>query len=101
MSSDSGWCDAVKSEFGDLTGTTVNVYTVIVAPEDKPYVEAYKPFTECTGAAVNYEGSKEFEAQIVVRVQSGNPPDVAMFPQPGLLSQIVMPPAPSNRCPNR
>jgi alpha-glucoside transport system substrate-binding protein len=89
VSADSGWCDAVKSQFGDLTGKTVNVYTVIVAPEDKPYVEAYKPFTDCTGATVNYEGSKEFEAQIVVRVQSGNPPDVAMFPQPGLLSQIV------------
>ena len=28
-----------QGEFGDLTGTTVSVYTVIVAPEDKPYVE--------------------------------------------------------------
>ena len=38
----------------------------------------------------DYEGSKEFEAQIGVRVDSsGNPPDVAIFPQPGLLSQIV------------
>ena len=48
-----------------------------------------KPFTDCTGATVTYEGSKEFEAQIGVRVNSGNPPDVAIFPQPGLLSQIV------------
>ena len=49
-----------------------------------------------------YEGSKEFEAQIGVRVQSGNPPDIGIFPQPGLLSQIVeRPPAPSSRCPRR
>ena len=26
---------------------------------------------------------------MLVRIQSGNPPDVAIFPQPGLLSQIV------------
>ena len=37
----------------------------------------------------SYEDSKDFEAQVIVRIQSGNPPDVAIFPQPGLLSQIV------------
>ena len=83
------WCDTIKSTYGDLTGKQVNVYTVIVAPEDQPYIDSFKPFEECTGAKVNYEGTKEFEAQIVVRVQSGNPPDLAMFPQPGLLQQIV------------
>ncbi len=89
VSADSGWCDAVKGQYGDLTGKTVGVYSVITAPEDQPYVEAYKAFTECTGAKVTYEGSKEFEAQVGVRVSSGNPPDVAVFPQPGLLQQIV------------
>ncbi len=86
---DSGWCDTVKEKFPGIEGTTVGVYTTIVAPEDKPYVDAFKQFTDCTGANVQYEGSKEFEAQIVVRVQSGNPPDIGIFPQPGLLSQIV------------
>ena len=83
------WCDTLKSTYGDLTGKTVGVYSTIVAPEDQPYIDSFKPFTDCTGATVKYEGSKEFEAQVVVRVQSGNPPDVAIFPQPGLLSQIV------------
>jgi alpha-glucoside transport system substrate-binding protein len=76
-------------QYGDLEGTTVTLYTSIVAPEDAGYIEAFKPFEECTGATVVYEGSKEFEAQIVVRVQSGNPPDVALFPQPGLLQTVV------------
>ncbi len=83
------WCDTVKSTYGDLTGTTVGIYATIVAPEDQPYIDAMKPFEECTGATVKYEGSKEFEAQVIVRVQSGNPPDIAIFPQPGLLQQIV------------
>jgi alpha-glucoside transport system substrate-binding protein len=76
-------------QFGDLSGRTVNVYTSIVAPEDASHKESYKLFTECTGAKVQYEGSKEFEAQLVVRVRSGNPPDIAYVPQPGLLQTLV------------
>ena len=53
------------------------------------YQKSFEPFTECTGAKVVYEGSKEFETQVTVRVQSGNPPDIAIMPQPGLLKQIV------------
>ncbi|MGH8894047.1 MAG: ABC transporter substrate-binding protein, partial [Actinomycetes bacterium] len=77
------------TEFGDLTGTTVKVYTSIVAPEDQAHKDSYALFTECTGAKVQYEGSKEFEAQLVVRVRSGNPPDIAYVPQPGLLNTLV------------
>ena len=36
-----------------------------------------------------YEGSKEFEAQLKVRVKAGNPPDIAYVPQPGLLATLV------------
>jgi alpha-glucoside transport system substrate-binding protein len=76
-------------EYGDLSGKTVSVYTSIVAPEDQPHIDSYKPFEECTGATVTYEGSKEFEAQLVVKIQSGNAPDVAYIPQPGLLQTLV------------
>ena len=77
------------TEYGDLSGTEVNVYTSIVAPEDASHKESYQLFTECTGAEVVYEGSKEFEAQLIVRVKSGNPPDIAYVPQPGLLNTLV------------
>ena len=75
--------------FGDLTGKEVKVYTSIVAPEDKSQKDSYKLFTTCTGAKVVYEASREFEAQLVVRVKSGNPPDIAYVPQPGLLQTLV------------
>ena len=77
------------TEFGDLSGETVRVYTSIVAPEDQSHIDSYKLFEDCTGAKVEYEGSKEFEAQLVVRVRSGNPPDIAYVPQPGLLNTLV------------
>ena len=77
------------TQFGDLTGKKVHVYTTIVAPEDKSQKDSYKLFTDCTGATVQYEGSKEMEAQILVRAQSGNLPDIAYLPQPGLLNTLV------------
>ncbi len=81
-------CEAY-SQYGDLSGTQVSLYTSIVAPEDQPHIDSYRKFEECTGARVVYEGSKEFEAQLPVRIQSGNPPDVAYIPQPGLLQTLV------------
>lgn len=80
---------SVYEEFGDLSGTEVNVYTSIVEPESDQQIESYAPFEECTGVTVNYEGSREFEAQLLVRLQAGNAPDVAYMPQPGLLTTIV------------
>jgi alpha-glucoside transport system substrate-binding protein len=77
------------ADFGDLSGKEVGVYTSIVAPEDQAQKDSYKLFTTCTGATVKYEGSKEFEAQLPVRVQAGNPPDIAFVPQPGLLKTLV------------
>jgi alpha-glucoside transport system substrate-binding protein len=77
------------SSFGDLKGKTVSVYTGIVTPEDTAYKESYKPFEQCTGVTVKYEGDKSFETQILVRTKAGNPPDLAIVPQPGLLKQLV------------
>ena len=80
---------AAYEEFGDLTGKTVSIYTSIVTPEDTPQINSYKPFEECTGVTVKYEGDKSFETQVLVRARAGNPPDLAIVPQPGLLKQLV------------
>ncbi len=80
---------APYTAFGDLKGKTVTIYTGIVTPEDTPHKESYKPFESCTGATVKYEGDKAFETQILVRAKAGNPPDLAIVPQPGLVKQLV------------
>jgi len=46
-------------------------------------------FEEATGIDIQYEGTKEFETTISVRVDAGDPPDIADFPQPGLLKLFV------------
>ena len=80
---------AQLEQFGDLTGKTVSVYTSILPPEQQAHEKSYEVFTECTGAKVDYEGSDQFETQLVVRVKAGNAPDIAYIPQPGLLKTVV------------
>ncbi len=65
---------AAYEQYGDLSGKEVSVYTSIVDPESKQQTDSYKPFEECTGATIKYEGSREFEAQLPVRLQAGNAP---------------------------
>ncbi|MDO5083947.1 MAG: ABC transporter substrate-binding protein [Arachnia propionica] len=76
-------------EYGDLTGKAVTVYTPIVAPEDQPHIDSFTTFEKCTGAKINYEGSREFETQLPVKIEAGSPPDIAYLPQPGLLNTLV------------
>lgn len=76
-------------QFGDIDGAEVEVYTTIVDPESQSFIDAFGPFEECTGVSINYNGSRQFEAQLPVRVNAGNAPDIAFLPQPGLLAQMV------------
>ncbi|MGY4541587.1 alpha-glucoside transport system substrate-binding protein [Arthrobacter sp. UYNi723] len=78
-------CSAYES-YGKHDGKTVSVYSTIVDIEATNLETAWATFEECTGATIKYEGSKEFETQIGVRAKAGNAPDVAIFPQPGLLA---------------
>ena len=79
-------------EFADyqgFSGTEVEVYTTVVSPEAELFQESFVEFEDCTGITINYNGSKEFEAQLPVRVEGGTAPDIAVFPQPGLLAAMV------------
>lgn len=80
-----GDCSAYES-YGKHDGKTISVYSTIVDIEATNLETAWSQFEECTGATVKYEGSKEFETQIGVRAKAGNAPDVAIFPQPGLMA---------------
>ena len=79
------WCD-MKDQ---LQGKTVSIYTSIVTPEDASHKASYKAFTDCTGVTIKYEGDKDFEKNLPQRAQSGNLPDIAFIPQPGLLLTMV------------
>ncbi len=86
----------VMEDFQDLglEGETVNVFGAFVDADAERFNEALRPFEDATGIDVVYEGSGDFETLIRVRVEGGDAPDVAAFPQPGLfqdLSDSVVP----------
>lgn len=68
---------------GSLSGTKVTVGGAFVDVEGTAFEAAVKPFEDATGADVVYNGDKSFEQNLNVQVQAGNPPDVALLPQPG------------------
>lgn len=81
---------AAYTQYGDLKGKTVTVYTSIASDaEANPQKESYKPFEQCTGATIKYEGSSDFEAQLPVRIRANTAPDIAYIPQPGLLKTLA------------
>jgi len=51
--------------------------------------DSIKGFEEKTGIDIQYTGSKEFEANINIRLDGGDRPDIVDYPQPGLLRYAV------------
>lgn len=90
-SSSTGSSDcSAYTQYGDLNGKTVTIYTSIASDtEAQPHIDSFDMFEQCTGVTIKYEGDREFESQMPIRVEAGNAPDLAYFPQPGLLNTIV------------
>lgn len=67
----------------------VTVYGTIADAEAKLLEESWAGWSKENNIDIKYESSKEFETQIAVRAQGGNAPDLAIFPQPGLLGDLA------------
>ncbi|PSN17756.1 ABC transporter substrate-binding protein [filamentous cyanobacterium CCP5] len=68
---------------------TVTVLGVVIGEQQEKLEAALAPFEEETGIDVVYEGTDAFATLLPVRVDSGNAPDIAMFPQPGLMADFA------------
>jgi hypothetical protein len=80
-----------KALTGEYAGTTVTVDGAFEGndPDGVKMDQSVALFEELTGIDVNYIGNKEFEATISVRVDAGDAPDIADFPQPGKAASYV------------
>ncbi|WP_244327730.1 ABC transporter substrate-binding protein [Roseibium sp. RKSG952] len=79
--------EALKSQ--DLSGKSVSVFGPWLTPDDDNVKATLAYFEAATGIDVQYSGSDSFEQQIVIDTQAGSPPDVAVFPQPGLAADLA------------
>lgn len=67
----------------------VTVLGVWGGSEFEAFAAAVEPFTKETGIGMAFETSREQATVLVTRVQAGNPPDIAILPQPGLLVDLA------------
>ena len=79
--------EALKSM--DLSGETVSVFGPWLGPDKELVESVIAYFEEATGANVEYSGSDSFEQQIRIDTEAGSPPNVAVFPQPGLAADLA------------
>jgi alpha-glucoside transport system substrate-binding protein len=74
-------------------GKEVHIFSPVRDSDTDPAAtrlrDAYAPLEECTGVKVVYDGTDQFETEIKVRVDGGNPPDLIDFPQPGGFLDLI------------
>ncbi|MEL7224884.1 MAG: ABC transporter substrate-binding protein, partial [Cyanobacteria bacterium J06576_12] len=80
---------ASEPEAAPAGSNTVTILGVIVGEQQAKLEAALAPFEEETGIDVIYEGTDAFTTLLPVRVDSGDSPDIAMFPQPGLMRSLA------------
>ncbi|WP_328419707.1 ABC transporter substrate-binding protein [Micromonospora sp. NBC_00389] len=80
---------AAYDKYEGHDGKKVSIYASIRDAEADLLERSWSQFTDCTGIEIDYEGNAEFEAQLPVRVDGGNAPDLAFVPQPGLVKRFA------------
>jgi alpha-glucoside transport system substrate-binding protein len=79
-----------RAQAGEFDGTSVLIMGAFAGgDEEARFVSVNDRFTELTGIEVTYEGTRDFEVVINTRVEGGDPPDVALLPQPGLKDRFA------------
>ena len=73
----------------ELAGEELTILGPLTGPDAAILDSVLEYFRSATGVSVVYEGSDAFEQQIVSAVQGGSPPDIAVFPQPGLAADLA------------
>ncbi|MEO6309781.1 MAG: extracellular solute-binding protein [Leifsonia sp.] len=74
----------------DLSGVTLNVAADWSGSEQTNFEKVLAQFSTDTGAKVNYTSyGSDVATTLNTKIQGGDPPDVAVIPQPGLLDSLA------------
>ncbi len=79
---------AIAQSPGKVTGR-VTVLGQFESKDQENFEQALAPFEEETGIEVDYESADDFTQLLRLRVGVLNPPDIAIFAQPGLMADYA------------
>ena len=74
---------------GSATAEQVTVFGPWIGPDQANVEAVLAAFAEASGHDVRYAGSDSFEQQIVIDAEAGSPPNIAVYPQPGLAADMA------------
>lgn len=80
--------EAFAAEY-DLEGEEISLFTPWLGADEELVTSMVAYFEAATGATVSHAGSDSFEQQIIIDIEGGSPPDIAVFPQPGLAANVA------------
>jgi alpha-glucoside transport system substrate-binding protein len=82
-------CEATESESEQEKIGTVSVLGVWDGDELESFQAMVAPWEEQTGGAMAFSGTRDLIAVLTARVAAGNPPDVAILPNPGQMVELA------------
>lgn len=68
--------------------TTIEILFGFGGDQTQGFKDSLEPFAKENGLTIKYTQADSFDTQIRTRVAGNNLPDIALFPQPGLLKDI-------------
>jgi alpha-glucoside transport system substrate-binding protein len=69
----------------DGGGETVTIMGAFTDAQAAAFQADLDKWGETSGITVTYDGNSDFQTAVVARATAGNPPDIAIYPQPGVL----------------
>ena len=78
---------AACSSSSGSDGKEVTILGAFSAEQADAFQADLEAWGKSQGIKVRYSGSSNFQQAIVTRVTAGDPPDIAIYPQPGILKQ--------------
>jgi len=85
-------CSSSSSGTAANTGaanTTVTVSGAFTGDQATAFQSDVSAWAKTKNITVKYQGSDQFQTSIVTQVKGGQSPDVAIFPQPGILKSLI------------
>ena len=84
-------CDTPSKlgDMGSFPGEVITIQGSMLGTDQEMLLNTVSCFEKATGAKIQYSGSRDFAALVVADMRSNNPPNIAIFPQPGLAADMA------------
>jgi alpha-glucoside transport system substrate-binding protein len=81
--------DAAPTASAGLDGASVDVVGLWSGPEHDAFETVASTWEDDTGGVVDWHGSQDVARDLATRLDDGDPPDIAVLPNPGLLHELA------------